>query len=258
MSRPVKCGLAPTTYEEQPAWAFAEKGKTQYQTGQYWADGRSQGTNTTQKCSVPGTSSAFCSNCGEMPNLCRCPRNAGGGPVNRARPVAPPRGSAPVAPPRGNAPAPAPRASPAARSAAPQVNFCSQCGERIQMCRCGVNVSKPAPAPARAPTYSRPAPAPAPAPARSSPAATWQRPAPAASKLGGGNKCNVCNKTVYATEEVKSNNRIFHKACFKCTGCRAALTLGKELDHEGRLYCKSCYDKNFRPSGYGKVVNSYR
>lgn len=38
-------------------------------------------------------------------------------------------------------------------------------------------------------------------------------------KFGGGVKCLVCDKTVYAAEEIKAIGNSYHKMCFKCVTC---------------------------------------
>lgn len=34
---------------------------------------------------------------------------------------------------------------------------------------------------------------------------------------GGGNKCGVCQGTVYHAEEVQCDGSFFHKGCFLCS-----------------------------------------
>lgn len=64
-------------------------------------------------------------------------------------------------------------------------------------------------------------------------------------------KCSKCNKSVYAAEETRAANQIFHKLCFKCTSCNKLLQPNLITEHAGDLYCKSCYAKQFGPKGYG-------
>jgi len=68
--------------------------------------------------------------------------------------------------------------------------------------------------------------------------------------LGGGPKCVVCGKTVYKAEEKISEAGIFHKACFRCIACKKSLDSFVCI-RDGQPFCKSCYGKNFGPSGYG-------
>eukprot|EP00178_Gracilaria_changii_P023884 TRINITY_DN72179_c0_g1_i1.p2 TRINITY_DN72179_c0_g1~~TRINITY_DN72179_c0_g1_i1.p2 ORF type:complete len:101 (+),score=11.31 TRINITY_DN72179_c0_g1_i1:29-304(+) len=78
-----------------------------------------------------------------------------------------------------------------------------------------------------------------------------------APKFGGTPRCPACDKPVYFAERVQGlGGADWHKACFKCATCKATLVPGKFNDHEGKAYCKSCYDKNFRPKGYGYGINT--
>ncbi|KAJ6345715.1 hypothetical protein OIU78_008384 [Salix suchowensis] len=38
---------------------------------------------------------------------------------------------------------------------------------------------------------------------------------------GTQQKCMACDKTVYLVDKLTADNRIFHKACFRCHHCRA-------------------------------------
>jgi len=69
--------------------------------------------------------------------------------------------------------------------------------------------------------------------------------------LGGGPKCKKCTKTVYKAEEVLSEAGIYHKLCFRCTSCNKSVDSFSLTIHNENLFCKSCYGKNFGPSGYG-------
>jgi uncharacterized protein with PIN domain len=63
-------------------------------------------------------------------------------------------------------------------------------------------------------------------------------------------KCNLCNKSVYKAEETRAANKIFHKFCFKCTSCKKLLETNTLTEHQGDLFCKVCYGKNFGPKGH--------
>ena len=95
----------------------------------------------------------------------------------------------------------------------------------------GAGESATTSAAAAAPPYTAPAPAPAAAAKVASPAPkpTGTTPAPAGeSKFGGGAKCPVCAKSVYAAEpSVAADGNKFHAACFRCLECKAQLTLAK-------------------------------
>merc|ERR1712130_1051178 len=43
----------------------------------------------------------------------------------------------------------------------------------------------------------------------------------------------------------------FHKLCFRCSACNKGLDSFTLTIHNENLFCKSCYGKNFGPSGYG-------
>ncbi|KAK7094950.1 uncharacterized protein [Littorina saxatilis] len=58
-------------------------------------------------------------------------------------------------------------------------------------------------------------------------------------KFGGGEKCGICQKTVYAQERVEAGNIPFHKLCFKCKTCKMSLNLNNYAQSEGELYCKN-------------------
>jgi hypothetical protein len=51
--------------------------------------------------------------------------------------------------------------------------------------------------------------------------------------------CFTCGKTVYVTEKLEADGKIFHKGtCFKCAHCNCVLSLGKYAALQGKYYCK--------------------
>lgn len=68
---------------------------------------------------------------------------------------------------------------------------------------------------------------------------------------GGGNKCNVCDKTVYFAEQMVAAGKYYHKTCFKCSACKKSLDSTSCNEHEGELFCSGCYRKKYGPKGYG-------
>jgi len=84
----------------------------------------------------------------------------------------------------------------------------------------GESAAPAAPA-AVAPAAAKAAPSPAPKPTGT--------PAPAGEvKFGGGAKCPVCTKSVYAAEpSVAADGNKFHAACFRCLECKTQLTMAK-------------------------------
>lgn len=98
------------------------------------------------------------------------------------------------------------------------------------------------------------------APALAPPAAVASRPAAPPSKplvnLPEANKCSICQRSVYQMEDIHALGRVWHTSCFTCgapkgDGCGRTLKRGAYSDHENVPYCQSCFEKNFRPKGYG-------
>lgn len=73
-------------------------------------------------------------------------------------------------------------------------------------------------------------------------------PSAIASKFGGGGvKCKVCAKTVYAAETVVFEKASYHPACFKCSVCTKQMTPAGSAIHEDTLYCLKCFqEQNIR------------
>jgi len=66
---------------------------------------------------------------------------------------------------------------------------------------------------------------------------------------GGGTKCEVCAKTVYAAETVAYEKKAYHPQCFTCTHVtEAGVTCAKKLTPSGakileaKLYCDKCWE----------------
>ncbi|XP_060590773.1 uncharacterized protein LOC132745804 [Ruditapes philippinarum] len=62
-------------------------------------------------------------------------------------------------------------------------------------------------------------------------------------KFGGGEKCDICKKSVYANERIEAGKRPFHKLCFKCSICKMTLKLENYAQADGILYCKKHYQQ---------------
>jgi cysteine/glycine-rich protein len=63
-----------------------------------------------------------------------------------------------------------------------------------------------------------------------------------------------CAKSVYAAEkQVGPSASVYHKQCFLCANgeCNKRLDSTTVTEHDGKIYCKACYAKNFGPGGYG-------
>jgi len=63
------------------------------------------------------------------------------------------------------------------------------------------------------------------------------------------NKCPVCDKTAYPLEANKYNEKLYHKACFKCAVCQKALNMGTVQSDQGILYCKIHLPKEHKSAG---------
>jgi transposase-like protein len=50
-----------------------------------------------------------------------------------------------------------------------------------------------------------------------------QEKAMATSFQGTTTKCNACDKTVYLVDKLTADNRVYHKACFRCHHCKGTL-----------------------------------
>ena len=78
---------------------------------------------------------------------------------------------------------------------------------------------------------------------------------------GGGEKCTICNKTVYAAERAAANGKPYHKECFRCATCNVKLTNNFCVDaNSGALLCKPHFMQNVRenPAVAGKADSARR
>ena len=66
---------------------------------------------------------------------------------------------------------------------------------------------------------------------------------------GTSQKCTACEGTVYLVDRLAINNRIYHKACFRCHHCKGTLKLGNFNSFEGVLYCNPHFDQLFKRTG---------
>eukprot|EP00013_Stygamoeba_regulata_P023369 CAMPEP_0177658920 /NCGR_PEP_ID=MMETSP0447-20121125/17136_1 /TAXON_ID=0 /ORGANISM="Stygamoeba regulata, Strain BSH-02190019" /LENGTH=148 /DNA_ID=CAMNT_0019163695 /DNA_START=70 /DNA_END=516 /DNA_ORIENTATION=+ len=69
--------------------------------------------------------------------------------------------------------------------------------------------------------------------------------------LNAPTACPRCGSAPYGDERIFVLGRDWHKLCFKCKGCGARLTRGKENEHQGEIYCAKCYGEGFGQRGYG-------
>jgi cysteine/glycine-rich protein len=63
--------------------------------------------------------------------------------------------------------------------------------------------------------------------------------------------CPRCSKAVYAAEAVLGAGVKYHKLCLRCVQCSKLLDSTNMADRDGKIYCRSCYSKEFGPKGYG-------
>ncbi|KAH9655639.1 LIM domain-containing protein WLIM1 [Citrus sinensis] len=71
-----------------------------------------------------------------------------------------------------------------------------------------------------------------------------------ASPFGGTQqKCMACDKTVYLVDKLTADNRVYHKACFRCHHCKGTLKLSNFNSFEGVLYCRPHFDQLFKRTG---------
>ncbi|CAK9177331.1 unnamed protein product [Ilex paraguariensis] len=66
---------------------------------------------------------------------------------------------------------------------------------------------------------------------------------------GTTQKCKACEKTVYLVDELTADNKVYHKACFRCHHCKGTLKLSNYSSFEGVLYCKPHFDQLFKMTG---------
>jgi cysteine/glycine-rich protein len=74
----------------------------------------------------------------------------------------------------------------------------------------------------------------------------WTPPADAGSAApskfgGGGLKCTVCDKTVYAAETVSYEKKPYHAECFKCSNCVKKISPSGAAMFEEKLFCSKCF-----------------
>ncbi|OAF69688.1 Cysteine-rich protein 2 [Intoshia linei] len=69
--------------------------------------------------------------------------------------------------------------------------------------------------------------------------------------------CYRCNKTVYFAEQIIKLNQKWHKNCFTCQKCNTSIQMGSYCEHDGEVYCKKCYNSDYKPVGYGTTLSSY-
>uniref|UniRef100_A0A1D1XTR4 Pollen-specific protein SF3 n=1 Tax=Anthurium amnicola TaxID=1678845 RepID=A0A1D1XTR4_9ARAE len=66
---------------------------------------------------------------------------------------------------------------------------------------------------------------------------------------GTTQKCKACEKTVYLVDQLTVDNRVYHRACFRCHHCKGTLKLSNYSSFEGVLYCKPHFDQLLKMTG---------
>jgi hypothetical protein len=61
--------------------------------------------------------------------------------------------------------------------------------------------------------------------------------------------CDVCHKTVYPTDRLKADDKVFHRGCFRCAQCNGQLKLGSYAALDGKFYCKPHFKQLFALKG---------
>ncbi|KAB5526592.1 hypothetical protein DKX38_020439 [Salix brachista] len=60
---------------------------------------------------------------------------------------------------------------------------------------------------------------------------------------GTTQKCMACDKTVYLVDKLTADNRVYHKACFRCHHCKgtlkSAVLIEKEMVEDNQSSCSS-------------------
>lgn len=72
---------------------------------------------------------------------------------------------------------------------------------------------------------------------------------------GQETKCNACNKIAYPTESIDFSSRHWHKTCFKCSKCNAALKLTTVKIDKETLFCTNCYTPSTTNASVDTVIS---
>ncbi|KAI7829215.1 hypothetical protein BX661DRAFT_101258 [Kickxella alabastrina] len=83
--------------------------------------------------------------------------------------------------------------------------------------------------------------------------------------IGGGyvppDRCPRCSDTIYAAEMGMAAGRKYHKKCIRCKACSTSIGSLQIHEHDGDIFCKQCYARDFGPKGFrqslGPSINDY-
>ncbi|KAJ1860719.1 hypothetical protein LPJ73_001263 [Coemansia sp. RSA 2703] len=74
--------------------------------------------------------------------------------------------------------------------------------------------------------------------------------------------CPRCNKTIYHAEQGMAAGRKYHKSCIRCKSCNTSIGSLQITEHDGDIFCKQCYARDFGPKGFrqsiGPHLNEYQ
>ncbi|XP_024295951.2 F-actin-monooxygenase MICAL2 isoform X2 [Oncorhynchus tshawytscha] len=76
---------------------------------------------------------------------------------------------------------------------------------------------------------------------------------------GSGDKCHSCQKRVYVVERISAEGLYFHRECFRCDTCGAALRQGGHAfdSEQGKLYCKLHFTQRKNGMNHRRTFNSH-
>ncbi|XP_052174363.1 LIM domain-containing protein WLIM1-like [Diospyros lotus] len=66
---------------------------------------------------------------------------------------------------------------------------------------------------------------------------------------GTTQKCKACEKTVYLVDQLTADDKVYHRACFRCHHCKGTLKLSNYCSFEGVLYCKPHFNQLLKMTG---------
>mmetsp|Transcript_25686 Transcript_25686/g.59207 ORF Transcript_25686/g.59207 Transcript_25686/m.59207 type:complete len:843 (+) Transcript_25686:84-2612(+) len=75
-------------------------------------------------------------------------------------------------------------------------------------------------------------------------------------QLGGvANPCGECGRAVYLAEEVRVMGKVLHKLCFKCSVCKAPLSVSTFGSYDNAAYCKAHHVQVMRAAPLINKIN---
>ncbi|XP_042043564.1 LIM domain-containing protein WLIM1-like [Salvia splendens] len=74
---------------------------------------------------------------------------------------------------------------------------------------------------------------------------------------GTQDKCIACDKKVYPLEKVAVDEKLYHKACFKCSHGGCVISPSNYVAHEQRLYCRHHHSQLVKLKGNFSKLDRY-